>query len=360
LLSPSPGDAGRRSRRGFAYQDAVTLLDCLDMHDGKFEEVGFEDLDDIVCVLGPNVTYRQVKTIEDGSRHSIYTVCNPKIKGKPETSILGRLFSGKPITQFSDFCLLLNETPGKDLAAFRATRGCPRGEIPQNSRDHIARRLKGLLLPDNVEIDWCIDKFEILVESRTIEEVEAIICRQLVEPVTKVLGSQPLPSELDDILIHLGRLVAREAQAVKPRRWSATQFDQSLRKEVARVTGRRQDGSIAPLPSLSEKLACAGVPDDEAIAQTEALLDYRRRYRSAIGQERAMLNTLNDHVFSVCVDVSAQRRAGLIPEGPKAYAATIQGIRHIEILGMRIAMPEKIAALSDVTARCQNRYSDDS
>jgi hypothetical protein len=58
----APADGGRRSRRGFLYQDAVTLLDCLDMLDGHWTEVSWEDLEDILCFRGTVPVYRQVKT----------------------------------------------------------------------------------------------------------------------------------------------------------------------------------------------------------------------------------------------------------------------------------------------------------
>ncbi|MFM9458404.1 dsDNA nuclease domain-containing protein [Streptomyces europaeiscabiei] len=64
-MSAAPADGGRRSRRGFAYQDAVTLLDCLDMHEGLWTQVSWEDLEDIVCRDGDAPAYRQVKTIEE-------------------------------------------------------------------------------------------------------------------------------------------------------------------------------------------------------------------------------------------------------------------------------------------------------
>lgn len=330
------------------------------MHAGHFDEVGFEDLDDIICIAGSHTKYRQVKTKEDGTRHSISTICTPEIKGKPETSIIGRLFCGKPIAGSCSFCLLLNETPNGNLRAFKILRSGTRGPIPDQCKDDLRERLEGMPLPNGTTPGWCIDRFEVLVESRTIDEVEAIILRRLVEPVAKVLGSEPLPSELEDILVRLGHLVRREAQAVTPQRWKSDKFETFLRKEIARATGHQPDGSITPLPSLSKKLAPARVPDDEAIAQTEAMLSYRRRYRSAIGDERATFNTLNDHVFATCMDISARRRAGLIADGPPAYAATIQAVKHIEIAGATIPMPDKLAALSDVTARCRNRYSDDS
>lgn len=360
-LSVVPSDGGRRSRRGYAYQDAVTLLDCLDMHEGSFDEVGFEDLDDIICTVDGNTTYRQVKTKEDGTRHSIATICTPEKKGKPETSILGRLFSNKPLTEATRFSLLLNETPTPDLGAFETERGDVRGAVPDQHCRDIADRLSALALPNGITIDWCVARLEVLLEPRTIEDVEAKLLTRLNEPVTKLLGALPLHSELVEILIGLSFLVARDARARNPKRWGAALFAEKLQETVTRSTGTRSDGSVEPLPTLAEKLRPAGIPIQEAQAQTEAMLRYRRRYRSAIGQQRDYFDTLNDHVYAVCTQKSAERRAGKF-EGPVgAYAATIEAVSQLQPKEVKaIPLPDKLAALSDVTARCQNRYSDDS
>ncbi len=356
-----PGDGGRRSRRGFAYQDAVTLLDCLDMHEGSFDEVGFEDLEDITCTLDGHATYRQVKTKEDGKRHSIATICAPEKKREPETSILGRLFLNKPLTPNTRFSLVLNETPTQDLGVFKLERGDLRDAVPEQSCRDIANRLKALALPNGVAIEWFITRFEVLVEPRTIDEVEAKILNRLDAPVTKLLGISPLHSELVDILVRLLAIVARDAMANRSKRWDAALFAAKLQEAITRSTGIRPDGGVEPLPSLAEKLNPVGLSLQEAQGQTEAMLRYRRRYRSAIGQEREYFDTLNDHVYAVCTQVSAERRSGNFVDPSAAYAATIRAVSEVQPMGVRtVPLPDKLAALSDVTARCQNRYSDDS
>jgi hypothetical protein len=358
-LDVSAVQGGRRSRRGFAYQDVVTLLDCLDMHEGAFDEVSFEDLDDIVCAVNGHAIYRQVKTKEDGTRHSVATVCRPEIKGQVETSILGRLFSGKLITDGTRFCLVLNETPNTDLGGFMVSRGAVRGAAPEEPRRVIAERLKDLALPAGVTVSWCVDRLDVLVEARTIEQVEDAVIRRLKAPVAHVLCQQPLMEELEEVLSRLVGLVSRDARALRPRRWNAAFFTAQLEDAVARVTGRRADGHIEPLPSLASKLGAAGVPAEEADAQRDVLLNYRRRYRAAVGGERTQFDDLNDRVFAVCTEISAKRRAGIIDDGPAAYAATVQAVAGLELSSPEVvSSSDKLAALSDVTARCQNRYSD--
>lgn len=353
-------DGGRRSRRGFAYQDAVTLLDCLDLFNGIYDQVGFEDLDDIVCVADGQVTYRQVKTKEDATRHSVATVCRPKIKDHVETSILGRLFSGKPPTTNSRFCLVLNETPLGDLNAFRIDRGQERGPVAEKHCRSIAERLASLIVPDGVEVAWFVDRFEVIVEARTIEQIEDVILHRLGEPVTATLGQQPLLRELEEVLVRLFSLVARDAMAHKAKRWDTAVFTTALQDAIVAATGRRADGTTAPLQTLARKLRPVGLSDPEVAAQNEALLNYRRRYRSAVGGERARFDSLNDHIFAICTEVSARRRAGDIEPGPQAYAATVNAVCERPLIpAMPASQSDRLAALSDVTARCENRYTDD-
>jgi hypothetical protein len=356
----SAQDGGRRSRRGFGYQDAVTLLDCLDLYDGAYESVGFEDLDDIVCTSAGHATYRQVKTKEDSTRHSIATVCRPEIKNRVETSILGRLFSGKPLTDKSRFCLVLNETPVADLSAFKIDRGEIRGEVPAEHCRSVAEKLPALVTSDGVEISWFIDRFEVIVEARTIDQIEDVILHRLGKPVSASLGEEPLLRELEEVLIRLFSLVARDAMARRSQRWDAAVFEAALGAAVAAATGRRPDGSTAPLQTLISKLAPAGLTTNEVAAHNNALLSYRRRYRSAVGAEKAHFDSLNDHVFAICSEMSAKRRAGEVTPGPLAYSATIKAVCERPFIPARtVSQPDRLAALSDVTARCENRYADD-
>lgn len=153
----------------------MTLLDCLDLHGGRCDEVGFEDHDDVVRVRGPETIYRQVETSEGGNRHSIATVCKPETRDAPATSILGRLFSGKPLDAGTRFCLTLNETPQRDLLSFVSTRDAPEPTPEQRCKDEIETRLAGLPLSDGFSVRWCVDRFHVLLEPRTIEQVENAI-----------------------------------------------------------------------------------------------------------------------------------------------------------------------------------------
>jgi hypothetical protein len=51
-----PGAYGRRSRRGFYFQDACALLDCLDLLEGAWDCVTLEHFEDIICEAPGRVT----------------------------------------------------------------------------------------------------------------------------------------------------------------------------------------------------------------------------------------------------------------------------------------------------------------
>lgn len=63
------------------------------MLDAQWTSVSWENLEDILCYRGDEPNYRQVKTIEGGTRHSVASVCRAEAGQKTlETSFLGKLF----------------------------------------------------------------------------------------------------------------------------------------------------------------------------------------------------------------------------------------------------------------------------
>ncbi|MGW0572975.1 dsDNA nuclease domain-containing protein [Streptomyces tauricus] len=359
-MSAAPADGGRRSRRGFAYQDAVTLLDCLDMHEGMWTQVSWEDLEDIVCRNGDAPAYRQVKTIEEaGKRHSVAKVCTPDIPKKPETSYLGKLFLGKPLPPETRFTFIVNESPQADFHAFVVDRGQQRGPVPAKIRDDIIVRLKGVDLPDARDIGWCVDRLEVLVEGRTIEQVEDRALRRLGPIVTKVLGQPPLTTDIEDVLVWLGVRIARDALAPVPRKVCPSDFQDMLHEAITRATGRRPDGSTAPLTKLTDKLAVAGVPSDEAVGHLDNALKYRRAWRASLGPAREAMDAFADEVHAICSRVMAERRAGRIPAGSEAYFETLTRVEDLPAVSTgTVSLARAHAVLADITARCQNRYAD--
>ncbi|WP_181138700.1 dsDNA nuclease domain-containing protein [Streptomyces sp. Ru73] len=363
-MTLGPADGGRRSRRGFLYQDAVTLLDCLDMLDGHWTEVSWEDLEDVLCYTADAPSYRQVKTVEGAKRHSIADICKPDPAKKTEnrtaaTSYLGKLFGGKPLPEGTRFTLIVNETPQRDLFQFVCERGGTRGPISAEDRERIVEKLDGLSLPDGRDVGWCVDRLDVLVTARSCDQVEDEARRRLVPLITTYLGQDPLAQEVDNVLLGLHGYIARRATEPEPRRHTADEFRCILGKTILQVTGQRPDGSTEPLMTLQAKLRPAGVPNAEAERQHQAMLAFRQTQRRSLGSERQRLAELSDKVYAICQLTSMQRRGGLIEAGEPAYRATMLAVSQMrEVVSGTVDLSQALAALSDITARCQNRYED--
>ncbi|WP_086842957.1 dsDNA nuclease domain-containing protein [Streptomyces coeruleofuscus] len=360
-MALAPADGGRRSRRGFAYQDVVTLLDCLDMLDGQWTSVSWEDLEDILCYRDDAPNYRQVKTIEEaGTRHSVASVCRPETAQKTaETSYLGKLFLGKPLPEGTRFTLIINEVPLRDLYEFAVERDRPRGSVSESTRNAVIERLSCLQLPDGRDVAWCVDRLDVLVVGRTIEDVERETLHRLAPHVGALLGTGPMYAEVEEVMARLVEGIARSARALRAQSVSRDTFQAALEDSVRKVTGRRSDGSTEPLMTLQEKLRPAGVSDVEAEAQHDAMLTFRRRRRASIGTRRQQLDDLADDVHALCTVTMAERRSGLIPPGPDAYQATILKVAQMPQVAERTYnLVDALATLSDITARCLNRYVD--
>lgn len=271
-MSLAPADGGRRSRRGFAYQDRVTLLDCLDMLEGHWTAVSWEDLEDILCHRDDAPVYRQVKTIEEPRRHSVASVCRPESPNKSvATSPLGKLFLGKPLPDGTRFTFIVNETPHKDLHEFVVERGGSRRPVSADVRETAIRRLNDLTLPDGRDVAWCIDRLDVQVEARTIEQVEQE-ARQRLDPLVRPhLGRDPSYSELGDVLTWLlADYISRQARARKSRQFTVDDFRAALEDCVHKATRHRQDGSIESLVAHQQKRPPAGVPEPEPAVPTPA------------------------------------------------------------------------------------------
>ncbi|MDQ0305818.1 hypothetical protein J2S46_000374 [Kitasatospora herbaricolor] len=338
----------------------ITLLDCLDMHEGMWTQVSWEDLEDIVCTKGEAPVYRQVKTIEEaGKRHSVADVCRADIPKKPESSYLGKLFLGKPLPTDARFTFIVNESPQADFHAFVTERGVPRGHVPLETRADIVKRLNGVVLPDERDVGWCVDRLEVLIEGRTISEVEDRALRRLGPIVGQKLGQPPLTTEVEEVMVWLGVRIARDAMTPQPRALMAAEFHDMLQAAIAKATGRRPDGSTAPLTKLANKLAVAGISAEEAEAHQENAFKYRRAWRAGLAPMREQMDEFADEVYAVCSRVMAERRAGRIPAGSEAYFETLSRVESLPAVSSgTVSLARAHAVLADITARCQNRYAD--
>ncbi|MFE2693615.1 dsDNA nuclease domain-containing protein [Streptomyces mirabilis] len=360
-MALAPADGGRRSRRGFAYQDVVTLLDCLDMLDGQWTSVSWEDLEDILCYRDAEPNYRQVKTIEEaGTRHSVASVCRPETAQKTaETSYLGKLFLDKPLPDGTRFTLVINEMPQRDLHEFAVERDHPRGPVSESTRNDVIARLNGLQLPNGRDIAWCVDRLDVLVAGRTIEDVEREALHRLAPHVGALLGTGAMYEEVEEVMTRLMEVITRRARALRPQDFTSETFRTAVETSVRKATGRRRDGSTEPLMTLREKLQPAEVSDAEAEGLHDAMLAFRRRRRASIGTKRQQLDDLADDVHALCTVTMAERHSGLIAPGPDAYQATVLKVANMPQVADRTHnLTDALATLSDITARCLNRYAD--
>lgn len=359
-LTVIPGDGGRRSRRGFAYQDAVTLLACLDMEKLGHTQISWEDLEDIQCASGDVPIYKQVKTQEGAqARFSIAAICRAEKNKDPHTSILGKLFSGKPLPDGALFTLIVNETPNADLYCFlSANDGRDRSHLEVHKQD-IVTRLTGLAVSDERDLNWCVDRFEIEVRQRDIEDVENDALRKLEPYAVEMLRAAPLISELDNALTAILTCIAREARAKEVTTWTVEEFQAKLQSCISRAIGVGQNGELQPLIPLRDKLAPTGVSEEEADRIAETMTRFRRLYRSSVGLQQETYNDLSDDIHAICTEVMAKRRGGEISAGAESYMKTLEQVKNLpQVTSGEIPLRHAHALLSDITARCQNRYAD--
>ncbi|WP_217196713.1 hypothetical protein [Streptomyces buecherae] len=126
-----------------------------------------------------------------------------------------------------------------------------------------------------------------VVEARTIDQVEAEAMTRLAPLVEACLGEKPLYEEVEEVMIWLiSRYIARSALELRPRTFTADDFGRALDDSVRRATGRRRDGSTELLMKLKFKLRAAEIPEPEAETQHDAMLAYRRTYRASVGTRR--------------------------------------------------------------------------
>jgi hypothetical protein len=161
-MSVSPGSAARRTRRAYSSQDLCSVHACLEALQGVWDRVTPESHEDITCErVRPELwRYSQVKTVESpGPAWSIASVTRPEQVGIISTSILGRLFTAKPIPDHAAFELVTNERVAADLWPLceNANVGEPAREA---SRAAIVKRLQGLEPAGGRSTEWCVQRLQ--------------------------------------------------------------------------------------------------------------------------------------------------------------------------------------------------------
>lgn len=62
--------------------------------------------------------------------------------------------------------------PAADLYQFVCDRGLNPQPVTGASRERVLERLAELTFPDGRDLAWCVDRLDVLVTARTVEQVE--------------------------------------------------------------------------------------------------------------------------------------------------------------------------------------------
>ncbi len=327
------------------------------MLEGRWDSVLPEGEEDVVCQAEDESSLAQVKTVEDPTQlWTASLVCRPETPGRIDTSILGRLFTGKTLSDETRFLLVTNERVGRDLRPLTSLDGGNRTGI----EDDVVTRLEGLAL-DGRDVRWCVERLMIEECENTADGLEAQVERRLAF-VSAGRGFPLLPNELSELL---DKLLLHVQERSRDRQASPIKRDdlETLLDEWAdRIQADTSSNMQSPDEALRPKLEAAGLDPEEIRRCEDMRIRFSRRRRAAVGRERTELDALVDEIAMACLGVKARRNAGDIEPGLGSVEAALASVT--ELHGQRgwdardISLATAYGALHDVTGRCQNRYVD--
>jgi hypothetical protein len=327
---------------------------------GEWDRVTPESDEDVVLERADagDSHFIQVKTVEHPSQLlSPASVCRPEVAGRPDTSILGRLISGKSFPENARLILATNERVNPELRPITTDSQLDRSHVESD----LGSRLSGLQ-PVNRNLAWCIERTYVEECENSADGLEAQVL-MLAASVASARGFPLLASELDVLLSRLiGWLQARsrdrDISAIEQVEMQGV-FDGWL-SDIVSNTGL----SIAsPNQALRPKLEAAGLSSEEIRKCEEMRFRFSRQRRSAVGEERASLDGVADEIAMACLGIKAERSAGTLAAGLPSVHKTLQKVSELhasrdwETDGVPLATAYGV--LHDVTGRCQNRYVDD-
>lgn len=353
-----PSQGGRRARRGYRYQDLYALQCCLDMADCQWDEVIIEGEDDITCVRGGPPSERlqvQVKTREDPAQlWSAAQLCYPDKNGRPETSILGRLFNDKPLTDDTRFLLVLNEGIVPPLVPLRERDS----ERRRSAEDALIARLQNLTVPGAPDIDWCVGRLQLARQPVSLADLEDRNFRRLGF-LCKTIGKQLLPDEVEQVLGAMMGLVEARGRSQQVRPITKAEVQEVLAAEAdvaADRVGAALQGNQTP---LIEKLAAVNIVGEEADRVLQLRHRFARSMRSAVGRELQEYRQLLDDIFSECHTLRVRANEGTIPRGAALHRQSIEAAKAV-VHGFgsaTVARPSQaLGAMYEITGRCQHRF----
>lgn len=296
------------------------------------------DWDDVICEGDEDITctkrnpsrcwYRQVKTVEHPSRlWSPAMLCQPDTGGKVHTSVLGRLFTVKPMPDDARFVLVLNENVNDDLRPLVLHDGAVRGQGSPELLENLENRLGKLTPAGDRSIRWCLERLHIEVRGRTIEDVENKARSRLNALCREIRTYALLVDEVEDILVDLLAVVAALSKAEEPIPLTPVSFGERVITSVERRVGVLLPGTTIASEAIGEKLTKAKLTPSEIDHAREMHLSFAGWYRRAVGDRKQLLVALADSVYMACQGVSADRRSATISDGLPAYKATLAAVR---------------------------------
>lgn len=358
LIPASPGDSARRSRRGYHFQDLCALRACLAMIDGAWDAVTSDGEEDITCVSSASVVveYAQVKTEEfPATPWSVARLCEPERAGDRSTSILGRLFSAKPLPDSTRFRLIGNVQLQPALRPLTMSDPAARKTVETT----IANRLGGLSLANGRSVSWCVERMWIEYVAGNADALEALVTKDLGFAAQRS-GVGLIPTEAEAVLEGILAFVQERARNVMPLEITHDEMVLELARRAESAISKSAAAQAPGAPTLAEKLGGVGVTPEQIQAMQSVHSRFVRAYRAALPATIADFDNLADQIRMLCVELGLRRREGAINPGADLFARTVSAVRELHGVGAWEArgVPLVIAngILHDITARCQHRY----
>jgi hypothetical protein len=300
--------------------------------------------------------YCQVKTVEFPSGPwTVANVCEPERAPDRATSILGRLFVGKPLPESATFRLVGNMPLHPHLRPFVPGSALDRSAVSTT----IAGRLGSLALSDGRTVGWCLDRLTIEQVGGDADALEAMVLREL-GGMTLRLSIGLLQNELESLLEGLVAVVQQGARSSDAAPIARDSFIDEVRDRANRARGATADAAGPEAPTLAAKLAAAGLSPEQIAAMKHTHLEFSRTYRSALPDQVRRLDNMVERIRMACVQLTLRRREGLLAPGAAMFAATDSAVRDLHAAdgwdGQGIPLVLAYGAMHDVTARCQHRY----
>lgn len=356
----APGAGARRSRRGYYYQDAYSARRCLEMLNGNWDLVHPESDEDVLCSSSgaEQTCFIQVKTVEGPPRlWTAAELCRPDSPGRPETSILGRLLSGKELPDDAVLVLATNERVAPELRPLTNTDPEARREVVED----LARRLDGLA-PRGRDLQWCLERLLIEECENTADGLEAQLHRDLGF-LALSRGFPLLPQEVSDLVERILAFVQERSRSPEDAPITRGDFETLLDGWADQIQSQTNLDVASAQKGLRPKLIAAGMSLEEVQKCEEMRFRFARRRRSAVGDERGALDEVVDEIAMACLDVKTRRKAGNLLPGLPSVQATISAIADLHTArawrASGVSLASAYGALHDVTGRCQNRYVDE-